>query len=59
MTATTSPRTILIVTGLSGAGKSTSLRTLEDAGWETVDNLPLMLLDRLLAAPAPQGHEAV
>jgi len=59
MTASTSPRTILIVTGLSGAGKSTSLRTLEDAGWETVDNLPLMLLDRLLAAPAPQGHEAM
>jgi len=57
MTAPASPRTILIVTGLSGAGKSTSLRTLEDAGWETVDNLPLMLLDRLLAAPAPQGHE--
>lgn len=52
------PKTILIVTGLSGAGKSTSLRTLEDAGWETVDNLPLILLDRLLAAPAPEGHEA-
>lgn len=49
---------ILIVTGLSGAGKSTSLRTLEDAGWETVDNLPLALLDRLLAAPAPAGHDA-
>ncbi len=49
---------ILIVTGLSGAGKSTSLRTLEDAGWETVDNLPLMLLDRLLAAPVAEGHEA-
>lgn len=48
---------ILIVTGLSGAGKSTALRTLEDAGWEVVDNLPLMLLDRLLAAPAPQGVE--
>ena len=49
---------ILVVTGLSGAGKSTSLRTLEDAGWETVDNLPLVLLDRLLAAPVPAGHEA-
>jgi UPF0042 nucleotide-binding protein len=52
------PRRILIVTGLSGAGKSTSLKTLEDAGWETVDNLPLTLLDRLLAAPEPAGHEA-
>jgi len=52
------PKSILIVTGLSGAGKSTSLKTLEDAGWETVDNLPLTLLDRLLAAPAPEGHGA-
>ena len=43
---------VLIVTGMSGAGKSTVLRTLEDLGWEVVDNLPLPLLDRLLAAPA-------
>ncbi len=56
--AFSSTKSILIVTGLSGAGKSTSLKTLEDAGWETVDNLPLMLLDRLLAAPAPEGHDA-
>jgi len=53
----TPAKSIVIVTGLSGAGKSTCLKTLEDAGWETVDNLPLVLLDRLLAAPAPQGHE--
>ncbi|MET0374175.1 MAG: RNase adapter RapZ [Rhizorhabdus sp.] len=51
------PKAILIVTGLSGAGKSTSLRTLEDIGWEVVDNFPLNLLDRLLAAPAAQGHD--
>lgn len=49
---------VLLVTGLSGAGKSTALRTLEDLGWEVVDNLPLGLLDRLLAAPAaPAGGE--
>ena len=48
---------ILIVTGLSGAGKSTVLKTLEDLGWETVDNLPLRLLDRLLEAPLPAGAE--
>ncbi len=41
---------ILLVTGLSGAGKSTVLKTLEDLGWEVVDNLPLSLLDRLLRA---------
>lgn len=49
------PKDILLVTGMSGAGKSTVLRTLEDLGWEVVDNLPLLLLDRLLAAPLPEG----
>lgn len=46
---------ILLVTGLSGAGKSTVLRTLNDLGWEVVDNLPLLLLDRLLATELPGG----
>lgn len=53
------PKSILLVTGLSGAGKSTALRTLEDMGWEVVDNLPLLLLDRLLAAPLPAGAEDI
>lgn len=39
---------LLVVTGLSGAGKSTALRALEDRGFETVDNLPLSLLTHLL-----------
>lgn len=47
------PKDILLVTGMSGAGKSTVLKTLEDLGWEVVDNLPLVLLDRLLASPLP------
>lgn len=51
------PSQILIVTGMSGAGKSTALRTLEDLGWEVVDNLPLRLLDRLLAVPPGEGSE--
>ncbi len=46
---------IVLVTGMSGAGKSTVLKTLEDLGWEVVDNLPLLLLDRLLDAPLPEG----
>ncbi len=46
---------ILLVTGLSGAGKSTVLKTLEDLGWEVVDNLPLVLLNRLLDAPLAAG----
>lgn len=49
------PDRILLVTGMSGAGKSTVLNTLEDMGWEVVDNLPFQLLDRLLATQAPAG----
>jgi UPF0042 nucleotide-binding protein len=51
------PARILLVTGLSGAGKTTVLKTLEDLGWEVVDNLPLSLLDPLLASPAAPGAE--
>jgi UPF0042 nucleotide-binding protein len=40
---------------MSGAGKLTTLKTFEDMGWETVDNLPLSLLDQLLAAAPPEG----
>ena len=35
---------LLLVTGMSGAGKSTVLDTLEDMGWDTVDNLPADLV---------------
>ncbi len=42
---------LLLVTGLSGAGKSTALDVLEDLGWETIDNFPVRLLDRLVAEP--------
>ena len=31
---------IVIITGLSGAGKSTALKIFEDMGYEAVDNLP-------------------
>jgi RNase adapter protein RapZ len=51
------PARILLVTGLSGAGKTTVLKTLEDLGWEVVDNLPLSLLKPLLAAPVAAGAE--
>ncbi len=39
---------VLIVTGMSGAGKTTALKAFEDMGYEAVDNLPLSLLGRLL-----------
>jgi RNase adapter protein RapZ len=53
--AQTRPNRILLVTGMSGAGKSTALKTLEDMGWEAVDNLPFSLLDRLLATRPSEG----
>ncbi|MCS6986630.1 MAG: RNase adapter RapZ [Sphingomonadaceae bacterium] len=51
MTAPPAKARLMLVTGLSGAGRTTALRALEDAGWEAVDNLPLSLLEPLLAAP--------
>ena len=42
------PQRILLVTGMLGAGKSTALRELEDLGWESIDNFPIRLLDRLV-----------
>ena len=39
---------VLLVTGMSGAGKTTALKALEDLGYEAVDHLPLYLLPRLL-----------
>ena len=43
---------ILLVTGMSGAGKTTVLKALEDLDYETIDSLPLSLLQLLLATPA-------
>ena len=39
---------VVIVTGLSGAGKTLALKALEDLGWEAVDNLPLSLVASLV-----------
>lgn len=41
-------RRIVLVTGPSGAGRSSSLKVLEDAGFEAIDNLPIRLLPALL-----------
>ena len=42
--------TLVLVTGMSGAGKSTALKILEDLGFEAIDNLPLSLLADLVRA---------
>lgn len=51
------PVRVVIVSGLSGAGKTTTLKLLEDMGYEAVDNLPLSLLRRL-TAPEETGPVA-
>lgn len=45
--ANNAPR-VLLVTGMSGGGKSTAVRALEDAGWFCIDNLPVPLLPKLI-----------
>lgn len=42
---------LVLVTGPSGAGRSTAIRALEDLGFEAIDNMPLSLLPRLLDGP--------
>jgi UPF0042 nucleotide-binding protein len=39
---------ILVLSGMSGSGKSTALRALEDVGYFCIDNLPVDLLDKLV-----------
>ena len=41
-------QTVVLVTGMSGAGRSTALKILEDLSYEAVDNLPLSLLAGLI-----------
>ncbi|MBC56760.1 MAG: RNase adapter RapZ [Confluentimicrobium sp.] len=45
---------LVLVTGPSGAGRSTALAALEDLGHEAIDNMPLLLIPRLLEGP-PHG----
>ncbi|MCK5166476.1 MAG: RNase adaptor protein RapZ, partial [Rhodospirillaceae bacterium] len=45
----TAQRTVVLVTGMSGAGKTTALKALEDMGFEAVDNIPLSLIPNLSA----------
>ena len=39
---------ILVVTGLSGGGRSQAADSLEDMGWFVVDNLPVVLIDKVV-----------
>jgi UPF0042 nucleotide-binding protein len=54
--APTGPR-VAILTGVSGSGKSTALRALEDVGFYCVDNLPVIFLEKLLELSAHTAGE--
>ena len=48
---------LLIVTGLSGSGKSTALKVLEDLGFYCIDNLPVVLIPRFVELWESSGEE--
>lgn len=50
---------LVLITGMSGSGKSVALRLLEDIGYYCVDNLPPRFLAQLAAYLADAGHEEV
>ncbi|MFU1981202.1 RNase adapter RapZ [Bordetella hinzii] len=50
---------VVLITGISGSGKSVALRMLEDAGFTCVDNLPLRFLTEFVAASRDDGMERV
>lgn len=56
---TTAAPNVVLVTGPSGAGRTTAINALEDLGYEVIDNLPLSLLPRLLDGPAPSRPVAL
>ncbi|MDE2252802.1 MAG: RNase adapter RapZ [Betaproteobacteria bacterium] len=50
---------VVLLSGVSGSGKSIALNALEDAGYYCVDNLPPQLVDELLTAATQAGHTRV
>lgn len=57
--STTHPTQLILVSGLSGSGKSIALRVLEDATYYCVDNLPAVLLEDTLRALKNEGNERI
>ncbi len=52
-------RRVVVVTGLSGAGRSSALHILEDCGYEAIDNPPLSLLDTIVTSDGAERPIAV
>jgi len=50
---------VVLITGVSGAGKSSALRALEDLGYEAIDNVPISLIPRLVAADGDARATAI
>ncbi|EEG07566.1 MULTISPECIES: RNase adapter RapZ [Pseudogulbenkiania] len=50
---------LILISGLSGSGKSVALRALEDAGYYCVDNLPATMLREAVAIYATYGYERI
>jgi UPF0042 nucleotide-binding protein len=48
---------VVVLTGLSGSGKSTATRALEDLGYFCIDNLPVVLLPKMTELAAAAGAE--
>jgi UPF0042 nucleotide-binding protein len=52
------PQSVLVITGMSGSGKSTAVRAFEDAGWFCIDNLPAPLLPKVAELGVGQNRLA-
>jgi UPF0042 nucleotide-binding protein len=50
---------IVLITGISGSGKSVALRLLEDSGYTCVDNLPVRFIHDFIATTREEGLERV
>lgn len=59
MSATATPPDFIVVTGLSGSGKSQAAKVIEDLGYYTLDNLPPALMDTALEVSRKGGHTKV
>ena len=48
---------LVILTGMSGAGKSTALKMMEDIGFYCVDNLPIPLVEKFIELSETSGED--
>src|SRR5690606_31394655 len=56
---TLAPMRVVLITGISGSGKSVAIKVLEDDGFYCIDNLPVRFLQDVIASLAEAGHDRV